>query len=103
MSLVITRSKPEATDSVKHEPLHLLPCKIHPGGDQSNARQQAPVDRFFSPYTDTDPTNVDSTTVWHASLRGRPLTGVRLNLPDDYVGVLCSSSCSEVGQESSTG
>lgn len=29
--------------------------------------------------------------MWHASLRGKPLTGVKLSMPDGYVGVLCVS------------
>lgn len=42
--------------------------------------------------------NVDTTDLWHATFRGKPLTGVRLGMPNGYVGVLCNGNNSEGDQ-----
>jgi len=95
MRLVIKRPEHRQTEdsdasavATDQQAVHLLPCKIHTrklGGGRQTLK--APVDRYFCPYTKaaTD----DETALWHSSLRGKPLTGVKLNIPDGYVGVLC--------------
>ncbi|XP_060855987.1 uncharacterized protein LOC132933719 [Metopolophium dirhodum] len=95
MRLVIKRPEHRRTEDndanavgTDQQAVHLLPCKIHtrkPGGDRQTST--APVDRYFCPYTKavTD----DESALWHSSLRGKPLTGVKLSMPDGYVGVLC--------------
>lgn len=87
--------------------LHLLPCKIYPRQPMANRKTQtAPVDRYFCPYTKGPTVDVHGSTdatVWHASLRGKPLTGVKLDLPDGYVGVLCNSSNSSANDNDSVG
>lgn len=84
----------QSDDVGGQRPLHLLPCRIRPdrvaavGGDQTLT---GPVDRYFCPYEKDATTTIgDTTAVWRASLRGKPLTGVKLDMPDGYVGVLCS-------------
>jgi len=90
MRLVIKRTEDIDANAVAtdQQAVHLLPCKIHTrklsGGRQTLT---APVDRYFCPYTKAG-TN-DETALWHSSLRGKPLTGVKLTMPDGYVGVLC--------------
>lgn len=84
-----------------HQAMHLLPCMIHPLEKDVNDDQTlvAPVDRYFHPYTKPETTaaahsadgqndNADA-AVWHASLRGKPLTGVKLSMPEGYSGLLC--------------
>jgi len=95
MRLIVKRSNHRRTADndandvgTDQQAVHLLPCKIHtrkPGDDHQTLT--APVDRYFCPYTKaaTD----DEAALWHASLRGKPLTGVKLAVPDGYVGVLC--------------
>lgn len=87
----------------KPETMHLLPCKIRP--DKVAADSQTltgPVDRYFRPYAKDATTTVGDTALWHASLRGKPLTGVTLAMPDDYVGVLCSGTGDQVDQTDSS-
>lgn len=113
MSLVIKQRQ----DNVKPEPLepsavenqqaiHLLPCKIHPR--KSTADNQTligPVDQYFHPYVNpprsTSDQNAD-TALWYASLRGKPLTGVNLDMPEGYVGLLCNRSSGKTENENST-
>lgn len=95
MRLVIKRTENKRTEDsdasavgTDQQAVHLLPCKIHtrkPGSDRQTS--SAPVDRYFCPYTkaETD----DKAALWHSSFRGKPLTGVKLGIPDGYVGVLC--------------
>ncbi|XP_025422631.1 uncharacterized protein LOC112692238 [Sipha flava] len=81
----------EQTVVQARQSLHLLPCKIHPRSPDSDKQTfSAPVDRYFRPYTDAT-ADEENGALWHASLRGKPLTGVELNMPDGYVGILCSS------------
>jgi len=97
MRLVIKRSEHRRTEDSDanavgndQQAVHLLPCKIHtrkPGSDCQTLT--APVDRYFCPYTKA--ARDDGTKLWHSSLRGKPLTGVKLSMPDGYVGVLCVS------------
>lgn len=101
--------------------LHLLPCKIHRPttvkdvGDRGQTFT-APVDRYFNPYTKGLPAAGANTvpgsggvgptagkTLWHASLRGKPLTGVQLDMPDGYVGVLCHGVSKNGGGETNPG
>lgn len=117
MSLVI---KQRQNDVEKPEPLepssvensqviHLLPCKIHPPKTiADNPTITGPVDRYFHPYVKPARSTADQnadTAVWHASLRGKPLTGVKLDMPEGYVGLLCnrSSGKTENGNSTSTG
>lgn len=116
----------DGTANVAENPrasLHLLPCKIHRPTtikDVGNRRQTftAPVDRYFNPYTKglsaasanamptTGSGGVSPTadkTLWHASLRGKPLTGVQLDIPDGYVGMLCHSVSQNGGCETDLG
>ncbi|XP_027845708.2 ribonuclease H2 subunit C [Aphis gossypii] len=68
--------------------VHLLPCKIHTRKPDDDCQTlTALVDRYFSPYTKV--AEDDESALWHASLRGKPLTGVKLSMPVGYVGVLC--------------
>lgn len=103
--------------------LHLLPCKIHRPTtikDMSGRQHRftAPVDRYFNPYTkglsaagaNTVPATssggvspVAGKTLWHGSLRGKPLTGVQLDMPDGYVGMLCHTVSQNDGSESDPG
>jgi len=95
MRLVIKRPEHRRTedndasvDRTDQQAVHLLPCKIHtrkPGGDCQTLT--APVDRYFCPYAKS--ATDDESALWHSSLRGKPLTGVKLSMPDGYVGVLC--------------
>lgn len=97
--------------------LHLLPCKIHPLKPKANSETlKAPVDRYFRPYTKgaestknpmvdaiTDKNDSANSNLWQASLRGKPLKGVKIDLPEGYVGVLCNSSNSKAdGNDSVT-
>ncbi|XP_025196805.1 uncharacterized protein C12B10.15c [Melanaphis sacchari] len=95
MRLIINRSehKRVAEDSdvsavgSDQQAVHLLPCKIHTTkSDGDRQTLTAPVDRYFNPYKAAMD---DEDALWHASLRGKPLTGVKLSMPDGYVGVLC--------------
>lgn len=117
MSLIIKRQpeglEPSAVDN--QQAIHLLPCKIYPHKQTAtdNSSLTGPVDRFFHPYTKpkaskTEPStddvadkNVD-TTLWHASLRGKPLTGVELDVPHGYVGLLCNRTSSKAENANST-
>lgn len=102
--------------------LHLLPCKIHRpitinGVGDRRQTFTAPVDRYFNPYTKgllaagantmpaTGSGSVSPTSgeTWHASLRGKPLTGVQLDMPDGYVGLLCHSVSQNVGGKTGLG
>ncbi|KAL4126869.1 hypothetical protein QTP88_011070 [Uroleucon formosanum] len=95
MRLVIKRPEHRKTEDsdasivgTGQQAVHLLPCKIHtrePGDDCQTST--APVDRYFCPYTKS--AAEDESALWHSSLRGKPLTGVKLSMPDGYVGVLC--------------
>lgn len=68
--------------------LHLLPCKIHACGETQSST--AAVDRYFRPYAGDEAGG--ESALWRASIRGKPLTGVGLDMPDGYVGVLCDKS-----------
>ncbi|XP_060846904.1 ribonuclease H2 subunit C [Rhopalosiphum padi] len=96
MRFIINRPERVAEDidanavATDQQAIHLLPCKIHTRKpDDDRQTTTAPVDRYFSPYTKA--TTDDEAALWHASLRGKPLTGVKLSMPDGYVGVLCVS------------
>lgn len=116
----------KGTVSVVENPrasLHLLPCKIHwpPSIKNADGRRQrftAPVDRYFCPYTKEPSTTganaiaktgsgsvcpAGDKTLWHASLRGKPLSGVQLSMPDGYVGLLCNSVSRNGGDETNPG
>lgn len=84
-----------ANGGEKQQLVHLLPCKIHPGKTTDGSHTlTAPVDRYFRPYAVAaapGENGSDGSKSWRASLRGKPLTGVELGMPDGYVGVLCTS------------
>lgn len=84
--------------------IHLLPCKIRPRTSTKKSQTfSAPVDKYFRPYTIADDVAEKNDSViggklWHASLRGKPLTGVQLGMPDGYVGLFCRKT-DETDQE----
>lgn len=87
--------------------IHLLPCKIRPRKSTKKSQTfTAPVDKYFRPYSkvgDITKKNdsVNGDKLWHASLRGKPLTGVQLGMPEGYVGLFCRKS-DESDQEGNT-
>jgi len=104
-------ARPPNGDVGRQRPmLHLLPCKIRPDKVAvDNRTQTAPVDRYFCPYaknvTTTTSATVPATSdiaLWHASFRGKPLTGVQLGMPDNYVGVLCNGTGDRVEPDDSS-
>lgn len=116
MSLILKRLPEGHEPSVveNQQSIHLLPCKIHPHKPTAadNSTITGTVDRYFHPYTKPKLSNtvlstnniadkdVD-TTLWHASLRGKPLTGVELGMPNGYVGLLCNRVCSKAENSNS--
>lgn len=94
---------------VKQE-IHLLPCKVRPRKSTSPVSQTltAPVDRYFCPHL-KDAANDDDVNekndsgigskLWHASMRGKPLTGVQLGMPDGYVGLFCHRGGGETDKD----
>lgn len=86
--------------------IHLLPCKIRPRkSTKKNQTFTAPVDKYFCPYSkdvSNDVTDKNDLVIggklWHASLRGKPLTGIQLGMPDGYVGLFCRKA-DETDQE----
>lgn len=82
--------QPDCPDSTRTPQLmHLLPCKILPHALNDDQQTfSAPVTQYFCPYTVPTSDGENDTAVWHASFRGRPLTGVQLDMPDGYVGIL---------------
>lgn len=43
---------------------------------------------------------VDNTKLWNATFRGKPLTGIKLEMPNGFVGVMCSVSNNKDNQVS---
>lgn len=92
------RADGDANDVENQQAVHLLPCKIHPGKAVDDSHTlTAPVDRYFRPYAAAAPgeNGSDGNKSWRASLRGKPLTGVELGMPNGYVGVLCTSGSTD--------
>lgn len=44
--------------------------------------------------------SVDTTKLWNATFRGKPLTGIKLEMPNGFVGVMCSVSNNKGNQDS---
>lgn len=84
--------------------IHLLPCKIRPRKSTKKSQTfTAPVDKYFRPYSVAGdvaekPDSVNGDKLWHASLRGKPLNGVQLGMPEGYVGLFCKKT-DETDQE----
>lgn len=97
--LVIKRSssgrvspKPEDTSSIAHD-AHLLPFSVK---SADGRRVPAPIDMYFRPYrrpvaAEAATDDGGPATLWYATFRGKPMTGLKVPMPDGYTGVLCSA------------
>ncbi|CAL8107779.1 unnamed protein product [Calicophoron daubneyi] len=66
---------------------HWLPCKIDADGVEAN------VQSFFdTSQRSTSPNGFNGNPVISSSLRGRPIKGIKLQLPDGYEHVIANSS-----------
>lgn len=66
-------------DQLESIDCELIPCQVHHTGE-------ANVDRYFKPSISKSAEGDEFT----ASLRGRPLDGIKLDLSDKFSGILCS-------------
>lgn len=72
----------EATTDV----VHLVPFSTVSADGQ---RLSAPIDVYFRPYR--VPADGDRGPLWRATFRGKPMTGLKVPMPDGYTGLLCHS------------
>nr|CAG4646702.1 EOG090X0IC1 [Macrothrix elegans] len=75
-SILLMEQKELKTKASGNASLHYMPCKIKHNGP-------ADVDGFFKPYVEKD-----SNEVMKGSFRGYPLQGIKLELPNEYKGLI---------------
>lgn len=75
MSIFLKKS--DNTDSPCPDQLHFIPAKV-------NKDSAADVEKYFDQFTDKSSTG----DVLNNSLRGRPIVGAKMNVPDGWQGVV---------------